>query len=693
MTSSGRHTYPHLNDAPDLLWETAEAIGNGNRLVVVGSYFSRTPYYNDGNAKEHQSETVLQLVTSGHPAHTRRQNATVNDRCGGLGMSNGTEKEIRELRQQVEQLQHALNQEEEAIRTFGSGLDEVNTALLSLNDKNFDGNVYRKALEHTFKEYVYTKIRNLFGAIALVAGIGGFFFVEYSIDTIVENKIKEQQSEFVEASTRLTRQRLVSLLRQLAEAQPEHQPRLLNEIQSEEALFLPLVREFITATKDPQRRDLALSYAGLVRDKDLLDQIYGVLDDGDSEQLKAKALVTLLEYLPDSSVAEKIEDALESASPGGHLWLEATRFLSLKTFDAKAAAELRNNTMKTALLESKRREVFRAAVLSFVVDEREWDPEYRPAIPDSDSYTQLILGHPNYQKKSPSEKVEFLDTEIGNAKDPYMRELLATIRAYVGLSQLRRGDASIMQKQLEKRDQPIFPIETWTALVQGYFPGFTASARTREGERRVGRLVDIEAIPVDIRAAQYELWSELKGWKWSETRKLFEDPQALSIAALRQGRRDSFVALVSGGYYDEDNWRDVLALFPSFRDQIPPGDRNEQGWQDVLLASLGDYTFDEAAQLYTYQDPQGPSIEALKAGHTDALRNIISRGYYDSGNWRDVLALFPYFRQLIPDDQLDEPSWQDELLATLENYVFDAATLRYTYQDPQQPSIDALKTG
>jgi uncharacterized protein (DUF1501 family) len=44
----------NVMDAVDLLWDGAELLGLANRLVVIiGSDFSRTPYYNSGNGKDH----------------------------------------------------------------------------------------------------------------------------------------------------------------------------------------------------------------------------------------------------------------------------------------------------------------------------------------------------------------------------------------------------------------------------------------------------------------------------------------------------------------------------------------------------------------------------------------------------------------------------------------------------------------
>lgn len=43
-----------LTDGIDYLWEFAEETGIADRLmVIVGSDFSRTPYYNSGDGKDH----------------------------------------------------------------------------------------------------------------------------------------------------------------------------------------------------------------------------------------------------------------------------------------------------------------------------------------------------------------------------------------------------------------------------------------------------------------------------------------------------------------------------------------------------------------------------------------------------------------------------------------------------------------
>ncbi len=46
--------FTHLNESIDLLWTLAEAANIADRLtVIIGSDFSRTPYYNAGNGKDH----------------------------------------------------------------------------------------------------------------------------------------------------------------------------------------------------------------------------------------------------------------------------------------------------------------------------------------------------------------------------------------------------------------------------------------------------------------------------------------------------------------------------------------------------------------------------------------------------------------------------------------------------------------
>ena len=112
-------------------------------------------------------------------------------------MSDSSETNIQQLRREVEKLQRTLEEREQHLARLGEELSEVNTGLMALIDENFDGNVYRKALEYGFKDYVYTKIRNLFGTIAIIAGVGGFFFVNASIDRVVKNTIDKQHVSHV----------------------------------------------------------------------------------------------------------------------------------------------------------------------------------------------------------------------------------------------------------------------------------------------------------------------------------------------------------------------------------------------------------------------------------------------------------------------------------------------------------------
>ena len=52
----------------------------------------------------------------------------------------------------------------------------------ALMDQAFEANVYRKAIDHSIKDHVYTKIRNLLGLFAILGSFGLFLIVNNTIE-------------------------------------------------------------------------------------------------------------------------------------------------------------------------------------------------------------------------------------------------------------------------------------------------------------------------------------------------------------------------------------------------------------------------------------------------------------------------------------------------------------------------------
>jgi uncharacterized protein (DUF1501 family) len=65
-----RHStgFMQLTNGIQFLWDTAEELGIADRLVVmVGSDFGRTPWYNDGQGKDHWPVTSVMLMKKNAP--------------------------------------------------------------------------------------------------------------------------------------------------------------------------------------------------------------------------------------------------------------------------------------------------------------------------------------------------------------------------------------------------------------------------------------------------------------------------------------------------------------------------------------------------------------------------------------------------------------------------------------------------
>ncbi len=69
--------YTHLAESIDYFWDTAEAMGLADRIVlVVGSDFGRTNFYNDGDGKDHWPIASYMIMEQGAPWGNRVVGAT-----------------------------------------------------------------------------------------------------------------------------------------------------------------------------------------------------------------------------------------------------------------------------------------------------------------------------------------------------------------------------------------------------------------------------------------------------------------------------------------------------------------------------------------------------------------------------------------------------------------------------------------
>ena len=88
---------------------------------------------------------------------------------------------------------------------------------------------------------------------------------------------------------------------------------------------------------------------------------------------------------------------------------------------------------------------------------------------------------------------------------------------------------------------------------------------------------------------------------------------------------------------------------------------------------LDSFAWDQQQSRYVhYEDPESASIADLKNGRTGGFRNLVEFSYYGLDNWREVLTLFPEFRDQLPDSESDFQSPQDDLLEALDQYQWDA---------------------
>ncbi len=598
-------------------------------------------------------------------------------------MSDASREDFQQLHDEIERLRATVAQRDQQLGDLQKQLSEVNTGLMALNDKHFDGNVYRNALAHDFKEHVYTKIRNLFGAVAIVAGIGGVFFVNAAIDRVVRSTINEQQSQFVDASENLTRERLVFLLREIRdgatrswmERAPGHDEELrlrAQEIQNEPE-FLPYLQEFIKDRTDRYSQALAIHYVGFAREKRLIDPVLAVLEDGRSAEARVQALNTLLQFPTTAEIAEKAQGVLEGEhvrrSP---LWSELARTLSLTPVRTASAREFADALMQEAL-RSQRAEVYRDAVLFYAVNPALWTQAHRR---EFGAFEEVLA-----QAVS----------SIGRSQDANATEQQRLLRQYRALRLLRQGDSGVFSNA--DLDYPHFPVEIWEELL-ALFPGFKpqpADAYAYGDERR-----DLQSLPDDLRQTQIQLWAKLPYFEWDKTRKLYvyNDPQDPSIAALKQGDVEEMRMYLWDAAYEPERWREILDLFPHFRDQ--PRDSNvfiDESAQYQLSRELHNYVWD-GQRRYEYRDPQEASIASLRVGDTSLASGYLAVADFEEEQWRRVLELFPdELARYQQDGLVGISEQQSAFVDALHLQIWNPDSGNYRRGDWQTASIDRLASG
>lgn len=616
----------------------------------------------------------------------------------GQTMHQQKDKTTQELQREVDKLQAELQQERLKLKSFEEGLAEMNTGLMSLIDNNFDGNVYRNALEHSFKEHVYTKIRNLFGTIAIIAGIGGFFFVNVTIEKMVTNTIEKKSGEFLQASHDLTRERLIFMLRDLKES-PERAARI-----REEPRMLPYLTELVRSEGDPTTQIRAIEYAGTVQEKKLLEPLLEILEDGKNPEVRVQALKALLGFLPNPKVAEKIDEVMSVESntvdtnPTSRLWLELTDVLSRAKYHSDETRDMANSQMQVAL-RSKRPELFRAAVLFYLLNKELWEDSFEKTIRirKRKEWGGLI--------KSPEgeSNEKFLDEEISQTESYYAYEQLNLIRGYVALAKLEKGknkDNWVLRDVLhplnDEASPPVFPAAVWNDVLTNLFPDFRPSIDTTD-YTQAEEPIRPQPYTSEEQWQQSELWSRLNHYEWIEdkNRYTYIDPQALSITKLKTGNSELFKEILNDQfmYYEDENWRQILDLFPEFRDEwANEGVFKDRDWQDIFNEYyLSLYKWDEEKKRWVVVEEelldQESVIYALEQGDKEMLEWYLSEyGPLDSEYWRLAMEMFPDFsdNDKAQEQPVDIEEQQRRLLEELDFQQWDEVHRVYLRKEDQK---------
>ncbi|HSG80767.1 MAG TPA: hypothetical protein VLC48_00850 [Gemmatimonadota bacterium] len=458
-------------------------------------------------------------------------------------------------------------------------ISDLEAGLTSLMDQQFDANVYRKALEHTVQEHVFTKIQK---AVLIVGALGSIGFVVMArgfIKDQVDDAIKAQYAQFTEATDEAERTSLLLLLSGASGGNVFAQQTIRERMEE----LGPRLEKFISEPRSPQERELALDLYERESLPRLRDELLALFEDEGAPNADRRAALRVLLEDPNVDISRLLrgsQNAVFRREAAGVLAGRATSNPEIASFISEAA---RSDTS-----------TLRSAVLFFVVN---------PALWDSAAYHQSLFPR-SAKQRGPGPYAAIIDVATADA---LTEDLVAEVEeveskglagldsttanffnAHLALAFLRQGEPDRFARVLAQSPVPesLYPKSVWRGTILPLFPDALDAADAQQ-------VTDPHELSLLVGA-------QLAGaaWSGSSYQSCSDDS---SVERLTQGDLGCYVEVMNYGYYEPQRWlRSVLPLFPDYAAAGAGGDEIEQdqlwGWVERT-----DLEFDGA--VYRCVDP------------------------------------------------------------------------------------------
>jgi hypothetical protein len=518
---------------------------------------------------------------------------------------------------------------------IGTRLESVDAAVLALNDNRFDANAYRKSLHVLVKEDVYTKLRNFFGFVSLIASVGGAVVATSFISRQVEEQITSRSAELGGLTNRIARD---SLIWNLQRAQTAGWPSdAVAEIKRDSSLRKAAQR-VVTTEKRVENQQLVFAYAARSGDSELRKKLIELLTSPGTEPSVSAAIASELLHSPSAPSSDEL--------------IHLATFAQDRLGDGPVAGAI------AGLLAQQRREeeveeffieclkvddptLIHPSMVFFAFNPTQ-DLKHQASIDRAveqwSGWKRLIyLGR---EEKLESRHQEIARSGLDDLRRFYEPELekaglLVPIRRNLAERFAREGMSEFVFDLVERKE---IKEHEWRRTYARLFPGTT-----------------LEAIASSPWFA-YRWESGARSYQKRNRKELEVD----AISALRKGVTDRFQWSLGQGSYDMARWAEVASLFPDSKAE--GGTEHDQ--QRVLAAvEQGDVEWDRKEEKY--RDLVRRSVESLQQGDLGFfLTKMEAEDYYPEKDWVDeVLPLFPEFAGGNPtatgrsEDQKDLLQW------------------------------------
>jgi hypothetical protein len=458
-------------------------------------------------------------------------------------------------------------------------ISDLEAGLTSLMDQQFDANVYRKALEHTVQEHVFTKIQKVVLIVGALGSIGFVVMARGFIKDQVDQAIKAQYAQFTEATDEAERTSLLLLLSDASTGNVFAQQTIHERMEE----LGPRLEKFIAEPRSPQERQLAMGLYERESLPRLRDELLILFEDEGAPIADRRAALRVLLQDPNVDISRVLRGSQNAAFRREAAGVLAGRATSNPEVADFVATAVRNDTS-----------TLRAAVLFFVVN---------PALWDSAAYHQSLF--PRSAKQRGREPYQMI-IAVATA-DILTEDLLAQVEeveskgltgqdsttanffnSHLALAFLRQGQPDPFARVLAQSPAPesLYPKSVWRGTILPLFPDALDAADAQQ--------------VTDPYELSLRVGAQLAGATWTGSSYQSCSDES-SLDRLTQGSLDCYLEVMSYGYYEPQRWlRSVLPLFPDYAAPAAGGDEIEQ---DQLWAWVErtDLQFDGTA--YRCVDP------------------------------------------------------------------------------------------